>query len=290
MRSDFECAVLAFKERRRRWQVRAATAIGSGVLVMVACWAAGVFDQWREWFAPEPEPARAAAQAPAVMPTPPVIAPSGPPKNADEGAVGKLRLVATRPGRNAREGTAQLATGTADPLTYIAGALLANGAVLAEVYADHVLLKRGEQTTELYVDGMARPARGSRSANSNEALLSVEKPDSKPAAMPFGPETYANILRAAPRFVDNSIAGFEVYPGTDVGALSRLNLQSGDVLLEIDGRVLKSVDELYGNLKSIRAGASLTATVQRGSEQLVLTMDGAMLKAAQPAFAGVPPS
>jgi hypothetical protein len=37
------------------------------------------------------------------------------------------------------------------------------------------------------------------------------------------------------------------------------------------------VDQLHGSLKQIRKSASVMATVQRGSEQLVVAMDGAML-------------
>jgi type II secretory pathway component PulC len=201
-----------------------------------------------------------------------------------------MRLVATQPGRNVREGTAQLATGNADPLTYVASALLANGASLIEVHADHVVLRRGDSITELYVDGMARTARAAKAAPVDEALITVEKPVARKDSRAVGPETYASIVRTAPRFVDNTVAGFEVYPGTDAGALSRLNLQSGDVLLEIDGRVLESVEQLHGSLKSIRGGASLMATVQRGSEQLVVMMDGAMLKVREPSvLAELPP-
>jgi hypothetical protein len=289
MRNEFERAVLAWKGRRRQWQTRAAATAGSALLIFVACWSAGVFDRWREWFAPGAE-VPVASQGPApVIPTPPVTAPTGP-RLADDGAVGKMRLVATQPGRNTREGTAQLATGNADPLTYIAGALLANGTSLVEVFSDHVVLKRGDSTTELYLDGMARTARGPRAAPASEALITVDKPAAKQERRAVGPETYASIVRTAPRFVDNTVAGFEVYPGTDAGALSRLNLQSGDVLLEIDGRVLKSVEQLHGSLESIRGGASLMATVQRGSEQLVLTMDGTMLKVQQsPALPDLPP-
>lgn len=291
MRNEFTRAVLAWKGRRRQWQVRAVATAGSAVLIIVACWSAGVFERWREWFVPEAD-APVAAQGPApVIAAPPVTAPGGPLRLADDGAVGKMRLVATQPGRNAREGTAQLATGNADPLTYVAGALLANGASLVEVHADHVVLKRGASSTELYVEGMARTARGAKAAPPDEALTTVEKPADARASKAVGPETYASIVRAVPRFVDNAVAGFEVYPGTDAGALGRLNLRTGDVLLEVDGRALQSVEQLHGSLESIRGGAALMATVQRGAEQLVVTMDGAMLKVqaqAPPALADLP--
>jgi hypothetical protein len=277
-KSEFERAVLAWNGRRRLWQTRLGAALGSAVLILIACWSAGVFDRWQLWFGPQGE-APLLSQAPvSVMPTPAVTTSAAPRRLADDGAIGKMRLVATQPGRNAREGTAQLATGKADPLTYVAGALLANGTALVEVHADHVVLKRGDLMTQLYVDGMARTARATTTAPVNEQLITVEKPAQRQSRL-VGPETYTSIMRSAPRFVDNAIVGFEVYPGSDGGAFSRLNLQSGDVLLEIDGRALQSVEQLHRSLESISGGASLMATLQRGSEQLVVSMDGAMLKA-----------
>jgi hypothetical protein len=281
MRSEFERAVLALKGRRRPWQARIAAVLGSAALIGAAFWGAGAFDRLHTWFADKadvPTAARPARPAP-VVPTPPTPAQARSPRLADDGAVGKMRLVATRPGRNTREGTAQLATGNADPLTYVAGALLANGAALLEIYGDHVVLKRDDLTTELYVDGTAR---STKPTAVREELITVDKPAVKKSSKTVGPETYTNLMRAAPRYIDAKISGFDVYAGTESGALNRLNLQSGDVLLEIDGRVLTSVEQLHSSLESISAGASLTATVQRGSEQLVLTMDGAMLKEQQP--------
>jgi hypothetical protein len=51
-----------------------------------------------------------------------------------------LVLVATSPGRTPRDGTASLGTDPRNPQTYAAGASLVNGAVLAEIHADHVVL------------------------------------------------------------------------------------------------------------------------------------------------------
>jgi hypothetical protein len=53
--SEFERAVLAWKTRRRPWQMRTAAALGSAVLILLACWSTGVFDLWRRWFTPKPK-------------------------------------------------------------------------------------------------------------------------------------------------------------------------------------------------------------------------------------------
>jgi hypothetical protein len=283
--NSYERDVIAQQQRRRQWQMRSAAMLAGAVVIVATFWAADVPNKswWQGWFASEPAAPTAASPPPPVL-TPPSTAPQSSPQFADDGAVGKLRLIATQPGRNAREGTAQISTGPANPLTYIAGALLANGASLAEVHPDHVVLKRDALTTRLYVDGAARNARAPKSEAVLEELITVEAPTqpSKPAKPPPMPETFANLMRTAPRFADSAVIGFEVYSGTDAGALSRLNLQSGDVVTEMDGSSLTSVEQLHRSLKAISGGASVMATVVRGSEQIVVTLDGAALKAQPP--------
>jgi hypothetical protein len=82
------------------------------------------------------------------------------------------------------------------------------------VHADDVVLRRGDSITELYVDGMVRAARAAKAAPVDEALITVEKPASRKNSKEVGPETYASIVRTAPRFIDNTVASFEVYPGS----------------------------------------------------------------------------
>ena len=64
-----------------------------------------------------------------------------------------LHLVATRPGRNVHEGYADIGVAVQSPQTYRAGALLANGARIDEIYADYVVLIREGQIARLYVEG-----------------------------------------------------------------------------------------------------------------------------------------
>jgi type II secretory pathway component PulC len=184
-----------------------------------------------------------------------------------------LSLKATQPGRNAREGTAQIATGPANPLTYIAGALLANGTSLVEVHSDHVVLRRGEVSTTLYLETMA----GKKPVHEELLEVTAPPPPTRKIEQSLQPETYASIVRAAPRFADNKVIGFEVYGGTNPGAMYQLGLQPGDVLLELDGRAVSSVEQLHRGLRSIKGGAAVLATVLRGTEQVVLSLDGTKL-------------
>lgn len=219
---------------------------------------------------------------------PPVSNPA--PADNSQTAAGpkKLRLTSTSPGRNAREGTAQIGTGPSDVLTYAAGALLANGAALTEIYTDRVVLEKDGAFTHLYVEGMATNPGRQSNAPAREDLLLVDAAAPKTPLPSISPlPTYTELVRAAPKFEEGQIVGFEVHRGTDSGAFARLNLQAGDILIAVDGVPMNSTDNLHQALKSISEGASALATVRRGSEHLTLSLDGLASESNQ-SFVGSP--
>lgn len=63
----------------------------------------------------------------------------------------QLYLMATTPGNSTHEGTARIGTSPNTPQTYIAGALLVNGARIAEIHRDHVVLERKDERGKLYL-------------------------------------------------------------------------------------------------------------------------------------------
>ena len=209
-----------------------------------------------------------------LMPLSPVL-PQAPPEKSN-----RLRLLAASPGRNAREGTAQISIGPSGALTYAAGALLANNAVLQEIYTDHVLLERGGSSTRLYIEGAAADPKTKRQMAVDEELLMADAVPSVPRPAE-SPETYSDLMRAAPKYADGQVVGYEVYPGTDNRSFARLNLRPGDILMAVDGVPLTDVDGLHRALQSIAAGTSVTANVLRGSEQLTMALDGGTLLAAK---------
>src|SRR4051794_33361966 len=62
-----------------------------------------------------------------------------------------LILTGTSPGRNAREGHAYIGVNKDSPQTYMAGALLVNGARLTEIYAQYVVLEKSGKSVRLYL-------------------------------------------------------------------------------------------------------------------------------------------
>jgi S1-C subfamily serine protease len=61
----------------------------------------------------------------------------------------------------------------------------------------------------------------------------------------------------------------------------------GDVVTEMDGKPLTSVEQLHRSLEAVTNGASVMATVLRGSEQVIVSLDGTTLKE-QALAVGVP--
>jgi type II secretion system protein C len=274
---------LAEMDRKRRLRLRVVSVLGAAALISVAMWSAGVPNaSWFAWMLDSQDPAVALSTQQSVQPT------KGTVQIAATDRANRLRLLSTTPGRNSSEGAAQIASGTSEPLTYAAGALLENGASLTEVHADHVILVRGAQKTALYVEGVAAQANQKRVIPVNDALLAVEDtPSPIIASKVTAPPTFTEVVRAAPRFENDAIVGFDVYPGTSAGQFSRLGLQSGDLLVAVDGAPLGDTEALNTALKNIAEGRSVVATVRRGDEHVELALDGASLATAQ-TLAGVP--
>lgn len=267
---------VAEMDQRRRVTIRALSMLGAATVAILALWSAGLPpSEWLaaagNWWAEEESP-HSGVQSPASAPATPSSA------SVESGAstqpsahVRRLRLFATAPGRNAREGTAQIGA-DAVPQTIAAGGMLENGSILKEVHADHVLLERDGEQTELYVDGVARnPAVAAKKPN-NDSLLTLEQ-SAQTVPTPPQPPTYTDMVRAAPHYDESVIVGFDVYPGTDRSAFAQLGLQPGDLLMSVDGVMLSSVAALDTVLKDLKEGRAVTAAIRRGGDEITLAME-----------------
>src|SRR5712671_4146777 len=171
---------VAEMDASHHWRRRTMAFAGAAVLIVVALWAAdfriGQFDlarawqktrEWwhQEWFTDKDERQAVAPQLPT-----PVTVDSGQSKDPPKPLPGTdssisatpqaLVLVSTTRGRNAREGTARLGTHPENPQTYAAGALLANGARLLEIYDDHIVLERDGKQAKLYLASSGKKSQG----------------------------------------------------------------------------------------------------------------------------------
>ena len=189
-----------------------------------------------------------------------------------------LILVRTQPGRNSREGFAQLGINGLSPQTYGAGALLANGTRLTEVYARYVVLERDGRSARLYLQGEPQADRGRESSLVTVGGTAVPAP-----VMSNSQESLTAYLRPSPVFVGDQLRGYALYPGRNPAPFSRLGLQPGDVLTRVNGVAVSTPADSLAALRTLADGAALTVVIERQGGPQTLSLDGAILAHAIPA-------
>jgi type II secretion system protein C len=185
-----------------------------------------------------------------------------------------LVLVGTLPGRNATEGTAMLGTDARNAQTYVAGAMLENGARLVEIYRDRVILERQKQRATLYLFGSP----GAQHAGDKpHPLLAVGGQNlDPPKVTQYSIDPVSEYIRSVPAYrEDGTVGGFRVFAGERSGLFTRWGLKPGDIITSIDGAALIDGDQANELLGTLAEGAAITAKVTRGGESLTVSLDGA---------------
>jgi hypothetical protein len=184
-----------------------------------------------------------------------------------------LILVSTQLGRNNREGFAHLGVDATSPQTYAAGALLANGARLSEIYSTYIVLERDGQSVRLYVQGAG--AKGITPALAS--LTTVGGTPPTPILLAVADKALTNYLRPSPVFEGDALTGFQVYPGKDEPTFAALGLKPGDVIVSMDGVAVSSADTTLAQLDTLLHGSALRAEVRRDGHLHTVSLDGSVL-------------
>jgi membrane-associated protease RseP (regulator of RpoE activity) len=193
----------------------------------------------------------------------------------------QLLLLATSPGQNFHEGTARVGTSAKDSVTYAAGALLLNGALLTEIYSDHVMLERDGRTVPLYVVGAAASSSASRDeilAVARQSVPSTPQPAIEPAR---STPAITDYIRPNPVYEEGRLKGFELYAGVNSAAFSQLGLAAGDVVVAVDGVPVTDPSQVIDSFQQVMAGTALTITVDRHGKMQEVSLDGAVIAARQ---------
>lgn len=268
-------------DRRHSRLVRALTFVGAAGLAGLALWSAGLppTEWWaaaqRRWL--NEEPAEQVASTPVVSPRPAsASAAVADPKDLQSTDTSTsplpLHLVATTPGPNKSEGTARIGTNRANPQTYVAGALLANGARIAEVHRDHVVLERDGKRVDLYLETLV--ARTGRPAD--DLMMVGGTPRAAPA-LPMTREVLTDYIRPSPVFDDETLRGLQVYAGRKSGIFAQLGLRPGDVLTAINDAPILDTAIALDALKEITNGTSIVVRVERNGKSERLVLDGTLI-------------
>lgn len=271
----------------RRWPLRTlgvALAAGFGAWIGLQL----------EPFADDPVVERRASPAPPATTGRQAIELDSDPKDARLGTDSSISaetlslvLVATQPSSNVSEGTAALGTDARNPQVYRVGSLLENGARLAEVHADRVVLERAGERATLYKSGALRFVRRivnplSRDAlkpagvqdAAAEELLQVGKQGTGRRTRPVVESAVAQALVAQPHFEAEKLAGFEVRPGQHWQTFEALGLAAGDVIRFVNGELITKEAQWTQIMGPLQQGESVNVTVVREGALLHLTLDG----------------
>jgi PDZ domain len=249
---------------------------GIAALVVIAANSAG--PRWYEdllrWLqAPSSAPSKIAANS--RPPGPPVGVTPMRPEGIDSSVSPvplPLILVRTQRGRNSREGFAQIGVRANSPQTYIAGALLANGARLTEIYDHYVVLEHEGHSVRLYLRGEVQAESGS-----GQGLLTVGGTTDKPASVEGSEDNLTAYLRPSPVFVGNQLHGFVLFPGHQSAPFSHLGLQPGDVLTRINGSPISEASDALSALHGLMDGNVVSVDVEREGVSQSLSLDGSIL-------------
>jgi hypothetical protein len=277
-------------DARQAWRVKVVSSLGAATLIVVALWAAdfkvGSFDfarTWqdaRDWWEEDWFPERDERYAvPPQLPTPvDEMAKPGEsvkPLPGTDSSVSKvplpLILVRTEPGRNAREGKAFMGTAKENPQTYMAGAILANGAQIKEVHQDHVLLERDGKSVKLFIDG----SKQNRKALTD--LLTVGGQPEPKLAVATTREVLTDYIRPSPVFDGDVIKGYQVYAGQRVGVFSQLGLQNGDLIIAINDMPFIDPRQSMDMFKQLTDGMAVVATVERNGKRERISLNGSLI-------------
>ena len=174
-------------------------------------------------------------------------------------------------GRNAKEGYAMLGVARENPQTYAAGALLANGARLAEIHAKYVVLERDGHSVRLYLEGTGLQPESGATA---KPLLTIGGNAAPRVATATSTEPLTDYLRPTPLYDGATLVGYQVYPGAKPGAFLQTGLRAGDVITAIDGAPLSDTAQATESLRGLMDGNTHTATVNRKGSSVEVSLDG----------------
>lgn len=190
-----------------------------------------------------------------------------------------LHLVATRLGRNTHEGYADIGVDVRTPQTYRAGAILANGARIEEIYSNYVILAREGHTTRLYVEGQAPPEYAPNALTTGVArsILTVGGAVSHSVAEADSHEALTDVIRVAPVYEGENVTALQVYPNPHSGLFQELGLEPGDRITSINGVTVTDPRTAIASLRHLTTGEAMTVTLVRGAERKTLSLDGSVV-------------
>jgi general secretion pathway protein C len=189
-----------------------------------------------------------------------------------------LKLFGIRQDQVSGQGSAIIAGSDGQQRSIAVGEEIEPGVTLKAVGFDSVTIARGGADEQLFMDQSETPATVAAPAAPTPAapVSPVEQPTTavEPGSRPVPPsKLYPNEVSMAPRMNGTQLTGVTVKPqGNDEG-FRALGLAPGDVVLAVNGRRIKSMDEARGMATQL-ASARVVLQVERGGRVMTVGPGG----------------
>jgi general secretion pathway protein C len=198
-----------------------------------------------------------------------------------------FRLYGIRLNEASGQGSAIIANEAGEQASYAVGDEIAPGITLKSVEFDHVIIDRGGVSETLYIDqsGDAPAVAEPTGAPTEGPALNAMAPGTAPAAPAPGataagtpaaaPPASDAILKAVnmePRTEKGSVTGIVLNPNEGGETLARAGLRPGDIVVQVNGRRVTSMNDVAQLQAAIRPGARISLMVERGGSTVPISL------------------
>ena len=177
-----------------------------------------------------------------------------------------LKLFGIRQDQVSGQGSAIIAGSDGQQRSIAVGEEIEPGVTLKAVGFDSVTIARGGADEQLFMDQSEAPATVAAPAAPTAPPAPVVNPSSsvEPGGPPVPPsKLYPNEVSMAPRMNGTQLTGVTIRPQGNEEGFRALGLAPGDVVVAVNGRRIKSMDEARGMAIQL-ASARVSLQVERG--------------------------
>jgi general secretion pathway protein C len=156
-------------------------------------------------------------------------------------------------------GSAIIATPDGVQTSYAVGDEIVSGVKLKSVAFDHIVLERGGVDEQLFLDqSVAAPVAGAPGTSPDAPPTGVA-----PATAQISPQALAEGIAFAPRAEKGATPGFVVAPKGNGTLFAQTGLVQGDVVTQINGQPVRSVDDIASTVVRVPPGGRLNFMIER---------------------------
>lgn len=181
-----------------------------------------------------------------------------------------LKLYGVRAAAGSLRGGAIIQLPDGSQISVSEGEEVMPGATLVAVGFDFADVMREGGRQRLFLD----PDKAPETVSANGAAATTAGTAAPTAATPGLSATQVRAaVSLSPRTGASGVTGIVVAPGANAADFARSGLQSGDVIVSVNGATISAAQDLAQLQQSLAPGASLSLVVERGGQRVPLTIN-----------------